>query len=268
MHLTTIDSEFNNKYQPLSIGIVKSKLFNINYIHESFYKASVDFGSYRIHGLSESFLRKFGKEQFEARKLVNALCDTVLVGFSIENDIRAIKIPRHYKLIDLHDIFKSFGLSISLEKFGIKTGIINKFKNFMPLHTALMDSFLTFAILEHLVFFLRREGFSTTEVLNDLIDITKNFKSKENSDEYHKKYESLKDLLKELKDVPIEVNKCKDIYIKLKNNTFDVLDSECNIIARYKKNEYQYFRDKNKRKVEFIKCHKKEYNMGFKHLIF
>ena len=114
MHLTTIDSEFNNKYQPLSIGIVKSKLFNINYIHESFYKASVDFWSYRIHGLSESFLRKFGKEQFESRKLVNALGDTVLVGFSIENDIRAIKIPRHYKLIDLHDIFKSFDLGILL----------------------------------------------------------------------------------------------------------------------------------------------------------
>lgn len=267
MKILTLDLEYNNNKQILSSGCIYSNLFDIQKIDEKFYKNKTDERTYKIHGLSNDFLSKYGKEKCILKHILKE--QDYLVGFSIVSDFKVLglKNPEHLyryeKVIDIQLILNLFGVHMSLSSLLQKTNLLEQYKMLFPIHTSIMDSFLCFIFLEYLVAYIKEHTQKSTEsILENLAKLTK-YKYNKEFWLYEKEVEKmdyLYILLKEIQDIQIEEISNEPKYKKYINENLEVYNESFYIIGKYKK----FKQNLNLKKLNFFK---QNLNVGYKEII-
>jgi hypothetical protein len=245
MNLLSIDLEFNNKKEILSSGLISSNFFNISSIEENFFNNSSDKKTYSIHGLNSDFLLKFANGS-SYNILNNINSHDLLIGFDLKNDFKVLNLNYtrylfNNKIIDLKLILQSFNIKTSLSNLLIKSKIIHNFKNLLPIHTSIMDSFLSFIFLEHLVvFILKNSSFSIQEILTDLASLSNYFYFKQFwlFEPIIDKYYFLFSLFQEINSNSV-IQESTEPFFKLElNQNIEIYNKNFYIIGKYKKEDF------------------------------
>lgn len=245
MNLLSIDLEFNNKKEILSSGLISSSFFNISTIEENFFNNYSDKKTYSIHGLNSEFLSKFANgSNIDVLKKINL--HDFIIGFDLNNDFKVLNLnyTRYLfknKIIDLKIILQAFNVKTSLSNLLIKSKLIHNFKNLFPIHTSIMDSFLSFIFLEHLVvFILKNSSLSIQEILTDLAYLSNYFYFKQFwlFEPIVDKYYFLFSLFKEINSNLI-IQESTEPFFKLElNQNIEIYNKNFYIIGKYKKEEF------------------------------
>lgn len=261
--LLSIDLEFNKNKNILSAGLLEIKNETLASVKELFFENFVDCHTFKIHGLTEEFLKENSSKKETEEDIKNLVKEQdYIIGFDLTNDFKALKLngSQFYgkrKVIDIKYILSFFGMEISLENASKKMKIFPKCKGMFPLHTSIMDSFVSYLIFEYLVIFVLEETkFNRKEVYEDLAAISScaYFSEKWNYDYYYEKYYFLYRELKTLRDVEIiEKKSTKRIEIPLKDH-IEIYDENFNIVGK----------TKNLKNIQANKFFKPEFALGYK----
>jgi hypothetical protein len=263
MNIIFFDLEFNKYQEVLSAGYIETNGLKIYNIKEFFFKNKTDNHTYKIHGLSNSFLQKYGKDKKEINSFKNTLLSKdYIIGFSITNDFKALNIRegslyKTRKLIDLNLFFSLFNIKASLETIVKSLNLNIKTQPFFPIHTSIMDSLMVYTVIEYL--FRYNKDISLNIFLEDLADISyiKYHNDTWEFEKYLEKYNHFKELFKELNFIKDKTIQSVYKYIEYDEN-IEIIDQNYNIIAKYKK--------KDKDIENTIKIVKNN-NFGYKELI-
>lgn len=239
MKIIFLDTEFSNYRQLLSTGAIYTYDFNVKKIDEEFFNNKTDNRTIKIHGLDNEFLKKYGKKQPSVlRKEI--FYQKYVCGFGVSQDFEVLKTKAYnlfhkQKVIDLRLIIEAFGYHFSLSDFANRLGLLEKYKCFLPIHTAVMDSYLCFVILRKIVFHLQKNS-SREEILELLAHLSTAKYSKE-FQQIEKITNKLKDLENLLKKISLKekVFICDIPYSQLHFNENTLIFNKDNfIIAKYK----------------------------------
>lgn len=242
MNLLSIDLEFNNKKQVLSSGLISSSFFNINSIQENFFNNYSDKKTYSIHGLNSEFLHKFSNgSQHNIIDSINS--HDFIIGFDLKNDFKVLNLNYNRflfknKIIDLKLILHAFNIKISLSNLLIKSSLIKNFKNLFPIHTSIMDSFLSFVFLEYLIVFIYKNyNYSIPEILNDLASLSNYFYFKQFwlFEPIIDKYHFLIPLFNEINSISINSESSEPYFLLELINNIEIYNKNFYIIGKYKK---------------------------------
>lgn len=187
----SIDLEFNKKYQPLSFGYQD----NNDKFNEFYFKNETDFFSYKVHGIPNYFLSKYGKYFHKEKENIisNILSYQYIVGFNIINDFKSLKIKNFYNLykskrvIDIESIINLFGINISLFKLYKSFNVKVRLKG-VTAHNALFDSIATNQILKIIIKSMVKNGIPEDEILEDFARMTYLIYDKKNEEKDIKEF--------------------------------------------------------------------------------
>ena len=262
--IISIDLEFNKDKEVLSAGILQVEKGTLRSINEFFFENKVDKYTYKIHGLSEDFLKKNSTKGIKESDLRDMIKDSnYIVGFDLRNDFVALNMNSNLmyggrKAIDIKYILSFFDIKGSLESVSKKLGIFSKCKGMFPIHTSIMDSLLSYLIFEYFFVFISSEKkIDKKEILKDLADMSSySYFSEPWMYDYH--YEKYFSLYRELKkidkiNIPKKVVTSKRVKISFTNHT-EIYDEHFNIVGKIKK-------AKTKKENKFFKP---EISLGYK----
>jgi len=114
MKIISIDTEFNNKNEILSLGVYSEEIKK-----ELYFNNSVDKYTFEIHGLTNSFLKDYGK-CFQLKDHDYIFEHDYIIGFDIFQDMKAMKVNKinnlfiSNKIIDLKIIINALNIHCSL----------------------------------------------------------------------------------------------------------------------------------------------------------
>lgn len=264
MKIITLDLEYNNQKQVLSSGCIYSNFFNLQKFEENFYKNKVDYRTFKIHGLSNKFIYKYGKNKCTLQEKLNNF--DFIVGFSIISDFKVLNtknidyLYEKEKVIDIQLIMNTFNVNMSLGSLVDKSGLLNQYKTSFPLHTSIMDSFLTYIFLEHLVNYIKiKTNEDLYSILKKLAKITRHKFKKE----YWIYEDMVKDMLyldslfREIKNTDIDKISSKPKYKKNFKESIEIYNETFHIIGKYKNYNCNL-------ELPSVNFSKDDFNMGFK----
>lgn len=173
--IISIDLEFNKLYRPLSLGYECSNGIS----NELYFKNETDFSSYKIHGIPNYFLNKYGKDfRREKEQIVSYLkMHDYILGFNISNDFKALRMNDYYllyqdnKVIDIEIIINLFNINLSLFNL-FKVFNINIRADGLTTHSALFDSMATMSILNKMIMIAQSKNINREELISDFSKIT------------------------------------------------------------------------------------------------
>lgn len=274
LKIATVDTEFNNEKKILSAGLVYSSNLNIIKLDEILFKESVDYRTYKIHGLNNKFLKKHGKQKYVylPKLKEELLSQDFIVGFAIRQDIQVINLSKslfnNFKIIDVDLIFRIFNLlNVSLEHVVKSLNLLDTHKSKYPIHTAIMDSILTFSLFSYLVNFIKNKTkYTEKEIVLDFakmsfyklekkIDLINQMK-----DKYSCLFEIV-DIIKKNEKTKIETKFLKVLFLK---NSVEVYNQDMFIVGKY---THFFFKETFKENYEKIFIKKECCNFGFKDYI-
>lgn len=274
LKIATVDTEFNHDKKILSAGLVYSSNLNILKLDEILFKETVDYRTYKIHGLNNKFLKKHGKQKYiHLPKLKQELMSQdFIVGFAIRQDIDVINLPKNlfnnFKIIDLDIILRIFNLlNVSLEHVVKSLDLLNTHKSKFPIHTSIMDSILTFSLFSYLVNFVKNNtNYSEKEIILDFAKMSfyKKEKKMDLINQMKEKYSCLLkiiDIIKKNEKTKIETKFLKVLFLK---NSVEVYNQDMFIVGKY---TYFFFKENFKETYEKIFIKKECSNFGFKDYI-
>ena len=239
MKILYLDTEFSNYRQLLSTGAVYSYDFKVKKIEEEFFANKTDNRTLKIHGLDNDFLKKNGKRKPSVlRKEI--FHQKYVCGFGVSQDFEVLKVKtvdlfQKGKVIDLRLIIDAFGYQFSLSDFANRLGLLEKYKCFLPIHTAVMDSYICFLILRKIVFHLQK-NLKRDEILELLSHLS--------SAKYSKEFQQIEKIINKLKDlgtlfkkIAVKEKVCicdiPDTQLYFNDNTL-IFNKDEFIIAKYK----------------------------------
>lgn len=241
MKILFLDTEFNNYKQLLSTGIIYTNNLNLNKINEEFFSNKSDKRTVKIHGLETDFLKKYGTNKPSILKK-DIFHQKYICGFGLAQDLDVLKLKTSdffykNKIIDLSLIIDSLGYKFSLSDFAHKLGLLKKYKTFLPIHTAVMDSYLCFLILRKLINFLEKKTeLNKNEILEIFANLSKAkyFKIFSEVENISNSLTILKDFLKE-KSLIEKIKICNIPFAQAYSNNNTLIFNKDNfIIAKYK----------------------------------
>lgn len=269
--MISFDLEYNKKREVLSAGLIELENFTISFIEELFFNNKSDSDTYKIHGLNNDFLSKYGKDSSEIQILNKKLLEQdYLIGFDLKHDLKVLnlnyrKLFSKHKIIDLKLILELFDLNISLSKLLEKTNLMEKYKSLLPIHTSIMDSFLTYTFLDKLILSIQSTlNISKEDILKDLAIMSTTVFQRESwrYDFITDKYYFLRSFFSSVKNN--HVNKISKTIFKVLevNGNIELYNKDYYMIGKYKKEDY-----KEKYQIDEIKTIKKSFNLGFRDLV-
>ena len=243
--MISVDLEFNKDKEILSAGMLQIEKGILKSIDEFFFENKVDRHTYKIHGLSEDFLKKNSTKGVKESDLRDMVKDSnYIIGFDLRNDFLALNINSSLiygerKVIDIRHILSFFDIKGSLESVSKKLGIFSKCKGMFPIHTSIMDSLLSYLIFEYFVVFISSEKrCDKKEILKDLADMSScsYFSESWMYDHYYEKYFLLYKELKKIDKINIPKKAVTSKRIKIPfTNHIEVYDEHFNIVGKIKK---------------------------------
>lgn len=247
MKILSLDSEFNKNKEILSLG-----LYIENHLESEFYFSNnVDKYTYKIHGLKNDFLKKYGRKySYNNFKYIEKF--DYIVGFDIMQDLEVMKVPKigslysKKKVIDLKIIINSQDLEISLESL---LNIVD-IKNTL-IHTAFFDAKLTLLAL--------KEIYKRSKCRDSgLQDSFENFLSKSADLTYSKSYGQA-----------WEYDECKYNFYKInlkKEDLSEKINIDFNLLKYYQQGGYVYVLNENLCVYRFpLEYLSKKINFSIKH---
>lgn len=261
--LLSLDIEFNIRKEPLSIGLLRVNQNQIEAIEEFYFNNTVDKKTQKIHGLSKELIQAHSSNK-NIKDISNLIKEqNFLVGFDLQNDLKSLDLnPNKFygtkKIIDLRYLTLFFNLDESLGSLSKKMNIVNKCRGLFPIHTSIMDSLLSYLILEYLVVFIFNKTLEPKElILKNLAEISSLSYYRENwrYEHYYDKYFFLQKELNNIKkaNIPKEINGSKHFKVNLSKYT-EIYDENFNIIEKFKNKD-------NESKDVFFKP---ELDLGYK----
>jgi DNA polymerase III epsilon subunit-like protein len=179
--IISIDTEYNNYKEPLSIGITTSDLTKEFYI-----KNKVDKRTFEIHGIASSYLNSKKEFHLIKKELFNHLLESdYIVGFDVEQDFQTITLRQYFtlydnkKVIDLKNVFNFIGINGSLTSISEIFSLNESLMKTLSPHSASYDSIITFRLLDKILENGEKEGLSKDFILNELAEISKYLFNKE-----------------------------------------------------------------------------------------
>ena len=233
--IISIDTEYNNYKEPLSIGITTSDI-----TIEFYVKNKVDKRTFEIHGIASSYLHSKKEFHIIKKDIFNHLLESdYIVGFDVEQDFQTITLRQYFslydnkKVIDLKNIFNFIGINGSLTSISEMFSLNEPLMKTLTPHSASYDSIITFRLLDKILSYGIKEGFSKEFILNELAEISKYLFNKERFPLegnntcliWFKKY-----CLSE----PTTVNIKKPQFYSIGKN-ITILDENLNVICRFPK---------------------------------
>lgn len=270
LKIATIDTEFNNDKKILSAGLILSENLNITNFKEFVFKENVDYRTYKIHGLNYKYLKRYGKSKKEYLPILKEelLKQNIIIGFSMKQDLKVLNLVNlnySFKLIDIDLIFKLFHFnSFSLEHCAKSLNILEKHKSKYPIHTSIMDSFLTFCLFKHLVDYINKITKIPIEtIINDLSNIYsfKELKQINKLNEIKEKYICLSNIVNIIQKTKKEKIENKTFFSLFLKNSVEIYNQDMFMIAKYKHSLFKELFKNNHTKI-FLKKEKSYF--GFK----
>lgn len=262
-----IDTEFNRKLELLSLGVASNKI-----LKEFYFKNQNKDKSYDTHGLSPSFLNKYGISQINLQHILESFKDSTIIGFDMDKDVQALgfipsKIFKSKKVIDFKSIFYMFDYNPSIQTLSIATNTIKN--NLLPLHTSAMDALILKNVFNFFLSFLINNNFSKEEIIEDFKEITEIVFEKHTwkYNLYQDKYHLLINLFEKLeinKKRIINLNFSKIYFSRSKDNIL-FFDNDKTIFAKYKYEDFNHFLLSSFEEIEFDDLYP---NIGFKEFDF
>lgn len=267
----SFDLEYNKNREILSAGLVEFQDFELINLEELFFNNKSDEDSYKIHGLNNSFLSKYGNDLSKLNSFKNKLhSQDYLIGFDLKHDLKVLqfnnrKLFANNKIIDLKLILELFEVNLSLSKLISKTNLMNKYKSLFPIHTSIMDSLLTYIFFKKLLdIIVSVTKLPKEEIIKDLaiMSNTVYFHETWRYDLISEKYFFLRRIFHSIKNRPSnEID--KDIFKIFEiDGNIEVFNKDFFIIAKYKKEDFS-IDNTIIEKTNF----KKSLNIGFRDLV-